>query len=273
MNEYYDEDKARELLRNFRQEALDNEFGVLSPFVRDLNLDDVFVHDVKHPASMRLSAWDAERGTVADVRLRIQGILCARSLGPFVNPPFAHLSPKASSVKSRLDRLRSLRQYVKLTALGEKEVDGDFKKLSAVWELFAQHATGKEVSPIDFMGYICDDAIDIQARYFTDKSVSPDEPNIPFKDSVDPYRVLSKVQPFELIHGADNYVEYCRKIVDKDSSIKYEECSPGFFQLGDIVEATFTVVGTPAKDRIRVSFLLRGLTLLENDLRKASEAC
>ncbi|KAJ3505816.1 hypothetical protein NMY22_g17446 [Coprinellus aureogranulatus] len=248
MNEFYEDDRARDLLRNFRQEALVNEFGVLSPFVRDLNLADVFVTDVKHPPSMRLSAFDQERDTAVDVRLRIQGVLCSKSLGPFVNPPgnpsFSNLSRKASSVKSRLDRLRSLRQYVKLTALGEKEIDGDFKKLGAVWDLFSQHATGKDVPPMNFIGYVCDDAIDIQARYFMDKSLAPDEPNIPFKYSVDPYGVLSNIQPRELIHGTDNYVEYCRRIVDKDGQMRYEECSPGVFQVGDIVEAAFTVIGT-----------------------------
>ncbi|KAJ3514668.1 hypothetical protein NMY22_g14658 [Coprinellus aureogranulatus] len=239
MNEFYAEDKARLLLRGFRQESLATQVARLPPFVKDLNLANVFVSNEECPPSLRLSTFDQEEGGEVDAIIRIQAVLCGKNLGPLVHRPF---TKDITNKKALLGKIRSLRQHVKLTALGVEEIEEDFKKLEAVWALFSQYATGKEVPPMDFIAYEGYESIEAHNTR----------------------RVHST--------AVDNVVEYCQRTMTRDGEIKYEECSPGIFKAGDIVEVAFAIVGIPIKDeRLRMMFLLKGLTLLDNELRKESE--
>lgn len=51
--------------------------------------------------------------------------------------------------------------------------------------------------------------------------------------------------------------------------LSHEECSPALFKAGDIVKIAFSIVGVPIKDnRVRLILLLRGLTLVEDGIRR-----
>lgn len=53
-------------------------------------------------------------------------------------------------------------------------------------------------------------AIDIHARYFTQRKNAPNEQNLPFADGVDPDGTLAGLRKHDLIHGPDNKVSYLK---------------------------------------------------------------
>jgi hypothetical protein len=51
-------------------------------------------------------------------------------------------------------------------------------------------------------------ATEFNARYFTNRSDTQNEANLPFLEGVDPDGVLAELRGHDLIHGADNQVTY-----------------------------------------------------------------
>ncbi|KAG2020177.1 hypothetical protein CC2G_005545 [Coprinopsis cinerea AmutBmut pab1-1] len=171
-----------------------------------------------------------------------------------------------------MQHLRNLRQFVKLTGLGSPSFDLVGDAMVSILKLF-KHTLGEDgltgVEPKLYEGEV---ALDFHARYFTDREAAPQEKHVPFDERVDPRGILETLRGTRLIHGPDNRVEYCIKVIDPDGTTRYEPYDPACIKEGDIVEVTCAFKCVPIKDR-RYRFLpaLRAVTLLESCVRKESE--
>ncbi|KAF6747794.1 hypothetical protein DFP72DRAFT_821263, partial [Ephemerocybe angulata] len=208
---------------------------------------------LKYPASTRMMEGEDE------VVAKIRGVLCGKDLPPYTEVPFNTNSTS---------RIRNLRQHVKVTGLGSDDFAAYIDKLHEVHEMFVEHVKDRFVVPFDFLPHEGHESVESHSRYFTDRFLVPYEKNQPFLPGVDPHHVLRKIQPDDFIHGQDNIVEYCvRNMGTKGPT--YDACDPSLFKVGDVVEVAFSFVGVPIKDkRMRVILQLRGLTLLDNTIRK-----
>ncbi|KAF5340765.1 hypothetical protein D9611_007529 [Ephemerocybe angulata] len=247
MNHQYDVDKATRLLGDIGKGQLQT---IADGFVSlaQAEIDKMRLMDIQYPPSTRIMDGEDE------VVFKVQGVMCGKLLPPFTESP-----------------IRNLRQHVKVTGFGSSEYDAYMDKLQTVHDAFAQHARDREVDQIEFIPYEGHQSLEVHSRYFTDRALVPYEKNQAFLPGVDPFDVLRKLQPDEFIHAADNVVEYCVRAV-ANGSTTYGPCEPSVFKVGDVVEVAFSCVGVPIKgQRMRILLQLRGLTLLDNTIRKESE--
>lgn len=139
--------------------------------------------------------------------------------------PFRHTHiPQSSPFHStplRINQIRNLRQHVKVTALGLKSAERGWTILDAVRTKYQDHLKTRVVLPFNFLPYEGYSCIEAHARYFTDRHLVPYDKNIPFFDGVDPQGTLQQLQPPELVHAPDNYVEYLSKHRESDGKYRY----------------------------------------------------
>ncbi|KAF5334148.1 hypothetical protein D9611_015080 [Ephemerocybe angulata] len=204
----------------------------------------------QYPPSTRIMDGEDE------VVFKVQGVMCGKLLPPFTESPVS--SPRSKG----LSRIRNLRQHVKVTGFGSSEYDAYMDKLQTVHDAFAQHARDREVDQIEFIPY------EGHSRW---RALVPYEKNQAFLPGWTPSTSSGSCKPDEFIHAADNVVEYCVRAV-ANGSTTYGPCEPSVFKVGDVVEVAFSCVGVPIKgQRMRILLQLRGLTLLDNTIRKESE--
>ncbi|RXW11778.1 hypothetical protein EST38_g14077 [Candolleomyces aberdarensis] len=229
---------------------------------RRVNLDKVWFKTFAYPPSIRMMAMAGEEPV--EVVLKVPGILCSKML-----PPLKRL-PSANTSKHNMLKLK---QYVKVTGYGEANFNDASSHILKLLATFQRHVAPAEVHDfrtIPFEGHPC---LESHARYFSDRDTVPHERNESFLPGVDPYNVLRNIQPDCFIHAEDNRVEYCLQQTGENGVKRIIPCDPGTFQTGDIVEMLFSFVAVPVKDRKhKVLLSLRGLTLLNSELRKEAQA-
>ncbi|KAF5309066.1 hypothetical protein D9611_015091 [Ephemerocybe angulata] len=191
----------------------------------------VSLAQAEYPPSTRIMDGEDE------VVFKVQGVMCGKLLPPFTESP-----------------IRNLRQHVK-----------------TVHDAFAQHARDREVDQIEFIPYEGHQSLEVHSRYFTDRALVPYEKNQAFLPGVDPFDVLRKLQPDEFIHAADNVVEYCVRAVANGvynlRPLRTQRIQGGRRSRGRFLLRWRTIKG----QRMRILLQLRGLTLLDNTIRKESE--
>ncbi|EAU91681.2 hypothetical protein CC1G_04449 [Coprinopsis cinerea okayama7 len=141
---------------------------------------------------------------------RIVGAICSKVLPPLTSKPRIQT----------LQQLRNLRQFVKVTGFGHHSFEETISALHGVVHMFesqlgAGKITGQE--PKLFEG---DAALDCHARYFTDRELAPQEKHQAFDKIVDPKQILEDLRGADFIHGPDNRVEYCKKIIDEQGQLR-----------------------------------------------------
>lgn len=114
---------------------------------------------------------------------------------------------------------KHIRQAVTLTGLGTKTFGEGVDNIAKAYMRFVTHFPEgrlKHWQPTTFYPHV---AIDAHSRYFTERRLAPQEPNITFGPLVDPKGLLASIQGSEFIHGQDNYVEYL-ELKQKDGNLR-----------------------------------------------------
>ncbi|KAH6869295.1 hypothetical protein BKA70DRAFT_1452051 [Coprinopsis sp. MPI-PUGE-AT-0042] len=240
MNRHYDTDEAKRFL-NLEQEAAAKGQSIQGMLMCNIDFEETAVRRQRYPSSYRLAVKSEEEDDAPEgILLRLQGILCGKSLPP-VEP---------SMVPRSLSQLRALRQHVKITGLGDASFDQAASALQKVHSEFQEHLPENVVEPFQFTPYEGYQCIESHARYFTDRALVPYESNNSFLPYVDPRETLTKAQPDSFIHAMDNQVEYCSVIADSRGLRCYRACNPASIKIGDIVEIAFisvTVLSSSAR--------------------------
>jgi hypothetical protein len=136
-------------------------------------------------------------------------------------------------------------------------------------------------------------ALNIYNRYFHTTQESPQQSSIPFEDNVDMDHTLAAIGlAAGLVHTADNRVEYFRLSADKKYEdyfshpnlfyiadkllqlFRFASTNTSSFRIGDIVEAHFSLVVVPVKQRkFQMILVLRGLALLDSTQSQVFNSC
>lgn len=131
-------------------------------------------------------------------------------------------------------------------------------------------------------------AIDIANRYFTPRHDHSNEERLDFDPSVDPNGILQRLMGEDLIHLAENRVEYYEQLKQPNGKAKYvaiikfearlnilRYCPgrPSSFRIGDIVEAQLSFVTVPVQaNQFKMMLVLRSLALLDSTYSQVSQA-
>ncbi|KAG2022495.1 hypothetical protein CC2G_000237 [Coprinopsis cinerea AmutBmut pab1-1] len=257
MNVFYDQDAARCIVDATIARATQEE--QCPPLLCNLESTELAVTAFENPKSFRLTRKDEPEH---EAYFRVIGVLCSKVLPPFLTTP---------NIRS-LHHLRNLRQFAKITGLGSNSFALSEDAMEIVINLFRGTLGNNSIVGIDAKMYEGDFAIDCHARYFTERDSAPQEKHIPFDALVDPHGILESVRGARLIHGPDNNVEYCEKILHPDGTMSYEALDPKRLKEGDIVEVTVAFTCFPVKER-RYRFLtaMRAIALIDASVRSKSE--
>lgn len=103
---------------------------------------------------------------------------------------------------------RYIRQAVTLTGLGSATFQKGVDNVAHTFITFMNNFPDGKVESWQstmFEGHV---ALDMHARYLTERRLAPQESHIEYGYMVDPDGVLSDIQGTDYIHGPDNCVEY-----------------------------------------------------------------
>jgi hypothetical protein len=228
-----------------------------------------------------------------EVVLRIQGIICDKSIPPIKRPFEMYVydtkvwAAFSTYVYRESRRRKYLRQSVMLTGFGSDIIKKAIDNIRYIHGLFDQEFMQGELeawTPGRFGQF---DAIDISNRYFTRRCDMNGEAPIQFSHAIDPENILTNALSNDFVHIQENVVEYY-EAVEKDNKIKWEYCysfqrttyknayryidiNPGRIQRGDVLEiqASFIVVPLKAK-KYKMLVVLRAITVLDNSATKVS---
>ncbi|KAJ7587639.1 hypothetical protein C8J56DRAFT_1050881 [Mycena floridula] len=210
---------------------------------------------VEKPKSWRL----IEKKSNEEVVLRFCGILASKHLPPIQNQ--VRLPIKAS-------------QSIAITGLDSKQFENTIMCISEICEHFDRSFPDNAMArwmpnKLDNSNY---DLVQVSNRYFTKKQDANPEDKIPISTEIDPHNYLTRAAGQELVHTADNIVDYFQiheKELTDNIEIEYMALNPIQFRVGDVVEVQMSFAAIPnGKDKYRILLLLRGLTLLDSSISK-----
>ncbi|KAJ2921134.1 hypothetical protein H1R20_g15961, partial [Candolleomyces eurysporus] len=259
MNCFYDAANAKLALDAQFLEPNDDCIDIVS--LSAFEIGECAVSQFEQPSALRLIK--NVNGEQEEVCVRIPGILCSKTLPPVTRP----LSVKNAK------HIRHLRQYAKLTGLGCGTFEGLQAKIVEIHQKFARSVTESEhVQDLDFHPYEGDFALDVHARYFTDRHSAPGLKHVPFTTDVDPLHILESIRGVKFIHAPENEVQYCRRVTDESGAASYESMPPAALKEGDLVEAHVAFVAYPlGNHQYKLILSLRTLSLLSSEWREKSE--
>ncbi|KAJ2913530.1 hypothetical protein MD484_g6886, partial [Candolleomyces efflorescens] len=261
MNRFYDEEAAKRILNNsLTGESSQGDQGG-SIMLSRLQVQTCTVANYEQPVAYRLN--HTVNGEPEEVTICIPGILCSKTLPPFTRTP-AVKSPK---------HVRHLRQFVRLTGLALGSFDESALKLDEVNQLFeASLPPTYHLQRLATQQYEGDVALDVHARYFTDRASVPTVKHVPFSPDVDPHHILEAIRGPQFIHAPENDVQYCRRITGVHETARYELLGPANFKEGDIVEAHVAFVAYPQGDKeYKLVMSLRSLALITSSCRQEAD--
>ncbi|KAF9471244.1 hypothetical protein BDN70DRAFT_901494 [Pholiota conissans] len=254
MDEFYPYDKA--IIRK------GEELEQLNSGMQDSK--DIYLHAIEiiqreEPLSWRLSMFNLEDGLMDNAYIRMKGIVCSKIL-----PPISKPGPAGSLAKLR----PHLCQAITVTRLGSGQFDNYIQNMEHIYLAFMNHFPDGKLDkwePTRYQGVM---ALDAHAHYFTQKHFVPSSESIPFHSTVDPDGVLENIRGEDMVHAADNDVDYFVQLHDTENKPIIKRTSPGNFRIGDIVEIMMVILAYPAKDkRYKLMPLLRGILLLNQSYR------
>ncbi|KAF9470570.1 hypothetical protein BDN70DRAFT_902002 [Pholiota conissans] len=261
MDEFYPFEKARKELETLNRGAQDSKEMYLNTIelIKAMKRDALQIVQRDEPISWRLSMFNSAEGLMDDAYIRIQGIVCSKIL-----PPVGKLNNPGA-----VSRIRPhLRQAITITGLGSDLFDNYVQNMEHIYLTFSNHFPDGKLDkwePAMYQGVM---AFDAHARYFTQKHFVPSSESIPFHSTVDPDGNLESMRGEDMVHAADNEVDYFVQMHNTDNKTIYKRTSPGNFRIGDIVEVTIVILAYPTKDkRYKLIPLLRGILLLNQSYR------
>ena len=101
-----------------------------------------------------------------------------------------------------------MRQAVTITGLGSPSFTSSVENLNRILLMFANTFPDDKLNAWQYTQFQTWPAIECYMRYFTEKKLGPQEPDIEFEALVDPYNVLRDLAGRDFFHGRDNHVEY-----------------------------------------------------------------
>ncbi|KAG2022487.1 hypothetical protein CC2G_000229 [Coprinopsis cinerea AmutBmut pab1-1] len=258
MNRHFDCDEARAMVAAFSARGSQEE-KTLPPMVAPGQTSEFSVTPFELPTCYRLTSKD---DLDQEICLRIIGVICSKVLPPLLNKP---------RIQSDRD-LRNLRQFVKVTGLGDPSFEVAMEGVREIFSKFEYVHGAERLIGVEAKLYEGELALDCHSRYFTDRERAPHEKHIPFPELVDPKHILEDIRGPAFIHGPDNHVEYYSKSFDGGHP-RYDPIDPAILKEGDIVELSISFMSVPIKNgNFRLVTSLRAVALLSNETRKKSEA-
>jgi hypothetical protein len=112
-----------------------------------------------------------------------------------------------------------LRQAVTITGLGCELFEKVHENVEYIFMAFANHFPADSLEGWQGSTHNGQKALDFHARYFDRKGGTADD-TIPFSPLEDPEGVLEAMIGDGFFHGQDNAVEYLKRVIAKDGSIK-----------------------------------------------------
>lgn len=94
------------------------------------------------------------------------------------------------------------------------------KKVEDVHGRFKETAAHEVLYP-EFKVFEGDYAIDVHARYFTERRYAPNVRHTPFPEDIDPLHILETLRGADFIHGPDNEVQYLKMVRDESDVARY----------------------------------------------------
>ncbi|EAU82157.2 hypothetical protein CC1G_11347 [Coprinopsis cinerea okayama7 len=164
-----------------------------------------------------------------------------------------------------------MRQAVTLGGLGSTEFEKQITALETVYLQFYQHLPEGSLVPMEATTVSGHSALDVSCRYFTHRNAANGQGQEIISPLVDPDGVLTSLCDSEFLYTADNMVDYRARVMQENGTVKFEDCSPAVFKVGDIVEATVVFACIPTKDkRFKLTFLLKALMQINTEERNAA---
>ncbi|TFK45248.1 hypothetical protein OE88DRAFT_1640182, partial [Heliocybe sulcata] len=195
-----------------------------------------------------------EDGSYEEFNLRAVGMLCAKDLPPQLEPiNFKHAYKK-----------QFLTQSVKISGLSSEPFQRILQGIAVIHQHMSRSfkdGTMQDWTPSEFQGH---PTIDVASRYFTPTRDLGISLRVPFDSHVDLKKILTKLVDDKWVHTPDNVVEYCQVIRNEGGKLKYVNCDPAVFRIGDIVEVDIGFIAIPiASNQVRLSLMLCSLSLLD----------
>ncbi|KAJ2914405.1 hypothetical protein MD484_g6005, partial [Candolleomyces efflorescens] len=260
MNRFYDQQAAARSLDAYMIKCLQTSDE--GDYIGNLELNSATISAFQNPDCLRLTR--TQNGELEEVVVRVPGILCFKTLPPVDRPLSANT----------IRHVRNLRQYVRISGLGSDTFNEFEDIVKSVHKMFSDHKGPDSSIPLPVKSaFESHFALDLHARYLTDRRVAPNERHIPFTDDVDPIRVLEGLRGARFIHTAENEVQYLKKGYDNDNMVSYERLPPREFKEGDMVEASFSFIAYSLGENkgYKLVLQLRSLALLSAEYRENSE--
>jgi hypothetical protein len=114
-----------------------------------------------------------------------------------------------------------IRQAVTITGLGCELFEKVHENVEYIFMAFANHFPVDSLEGWQGNSYNGQKALDFHARYFDRRGIAADESNaIPFSALEDPEGILEAMVGDGFFHGPDNTVEYLKRVVMRDGSIR-----------------------------------------------------
>ncbi|KAG2002997.1 hypothetical protein CC2G_003632 [Coprinopsis cinerea AmutBmut pab1-1] len=262
MDEFYDTAKAASRLDVIIQERRKIVAGQRGVFqLSDLKANTLDVLQVGARGFCVLSNA-SEEGGMEPTYVRVVGIVTSKLL-----PPLSRPSNFTQMKKSR----PHMRQAVTLGGLGSTEFEKQITALETVYLQFYQHLPEGSLVPMEATTVSGHSALDVSCRYFTHRNAANGQGQEIISPLVDPDGVLTSLCDSEFLYTADNMVDYRARVMQENGTVKFEDCSPAVFKVGDIVEATVVFACIPTKDkRFKLTFLLKALMQINTEERNAA---
>jgi len=112
-----------------------------------------------------------------------------------------------------------MRQVITITGLGTPSFQSGVENLKRMLLMFANSFPEDKLNAWQHTEFQTWPAIECYTRYFTEKRLAPQEPEIEFEPMVDPHSVLRGLAGSDFFHGRDNHVEY-RELSINPSNIR-----------------------------------------------------
>ncbi|KAF9472503.1 hypothetical protein BDN70DRAFT_818551 [Pholiota conissans] len=140
--------------------------------------------------------------------IRMKDIVCSKILPPIFKPGSAGSLAKLQP---------HLGQAIMVTRLESGQFDNYIQNIEHIYLAFMNHFPDRKLNkwkPTRYQGIM---ALDTHAHYFTQKHFVPSSKSIPFHSTVDPDGVLENIRGEDMVHAADNDVDYFVQLHDTEN--------------------------------------------------------
>ncbi|KAH7906420.1 hypothetical protein BJ138DRAFT_1221961 [Hygrophoropsis aurantiaca] len=162
--------------------------------------------------------------------------------------------------RPRPQQVRHIRQSVTLCGLGQKAFGEAMSNLYGLHTLLSRRVPPGSLErwqPAEHQGFL---AAELQNRYFTLRKFSGGMAKYPFDSFSDPRGYLEDCTTHELYHTEENHVDYFTV-----AAAGSDAADPASFRVGDIVEASFSVIMAPiGPEKYKMLLVLRSVAHVDS---------